>query len=85
MDALSNSFRETPPTVRELALSGADRFVDSALWETDVFGKVSAGAQAHATASHFYGVYLGLKDPRVIAKYLSDFARENADRRHEGR
>jgi hypothetical protein len=85
VDALSNSFRETHPTVRELALSGADRFVDLALWEIDVFENVIRGAEAYSTANHFFGVYLGLKDPRVISTYLSDFARENADRRHEGR
>ncbi len=90
VDALSNSFRETHPTVRELALSGADRFVDLALWEIDVFENVIRGAEAYSTANHFFGVFLGIKDPRAIAKYVldiarekSDIGRENAKRRYE--
>jgi len=66
-----------------MALSGADRFVDSALWDMNIFGNVSVGAQAFSTANHFFGVYLGLKDPRVISSYLSECASENAKRRYE--
>ncbi len=48
--SLSISFRKNPPTARERALSAADRFIDQALFDVNIFGNRSYATEDYANA-----------------------------------
>ena len=58
--SLSISFRKNPPTARERALSAADRFIDQALFDVNIFGNPSYATEDYANAKYYLGVFLGL-------------------------
>lgn len=75
-EEIKTIFKEKPPTHGERALSGAWNYVDEALVYLDVDGNPTEGALSSNYANQFFGVYLGLSDPRVLNRHLANLAKQ---------